>query len=229
MFLLDLFYLAAQSVALAAGINMNAMDTYFYPTEMEAVVAVQGERDWMRSDGKGKCFFDGAMVPYSQDWTEIKTNDEGHEVVTEPTPDKRKGHAMIFYKKTCGTKVEPVLYLGDNVLFILDAAYSKGHNVLVDEYNVAKPADLPNWAPQVMARLERLQANDFTAASALAALTQYQNTETASVFTVEQWNSPLAALSIRQIDGNVVSRKADTLSTINNYFRPLKSKRFAIN
>lgn len=170
-FVLELVNLAVQSIALATGINMYAVDHYFYPDEMESAIHVEAVRDWMRSDGRGKCVYHGAMVPYSQDWEEIDDS-SGMEIVIAPTPDKLKGHAMIFYKKVCGDKAEPVLRLGDNVK-AFEGGFMKDQQVFVDEYDVRKHQPLPKWGPQVIGRLESLADNNRAAAEALNALQAY--------------------------------------------------------
>lgn len=183
MFLLDLLFIAANALTLALGVNMFSFDDYLYPESMETITHVKGGRDSFRADGRNACTYHGAMVPYSRDWIEIVTNADGSETSLSPTPEILAGHAMVFYKKVCGSKVEPTLFLGDNKVG-LDVGFLKGEKVLVDEYSVEKPASLPQWAPQVMKKLSRVSLTDPEAKQALDALESYQLGKAAVVLQI---------------------------------------------
>ena len=146
-----------------AGITVHAEESYNYTPELEVAREFRGKHHWMNEDAK-RCRFTGVMVPFSRDWEERTTNNEGLDQVSAPMPEKMVGHAFILNKRIC-LDVPP-----ENIFRLATAPRSLGFQRVVEgspltTYNLhdMNPGQLPLWAPQVLNRLERLANEPATA------------------------------------------------------------------
>lgn len=88
--ILDLFIASSVGLAMLVGdLTLFASDSYSYPKDREAVVAIEGARSRMAEDGKGVCVFKGILVPFSRDWEETQL-ERGETKVIPGTSMERK-------------------------------------------------------------------------------------------------------------------------------------------
>lgn len=157
--MLDFFNAVILMATLISNITLYPTQEHPIPSARESVVEVNLHREWWRDDGKGKCKYQGVMVPFVRDWEEVIQNGEsGSETRLAPEPDVTAGHAFIVNRKVCGDKVEAILRVG--------MLHKTSGKVLFQNYFPAydvtemREDQLPKWYSQVIQRIERVAATD---------------------------------------------------------------------
>lgn len=145
------------AATLLSNIILYSGQDYPFPDERDSVVAVSMHREFWREDGNGKCKYTGLMVPYVRDWEEVIKHGE-IETVLSPEPNKTAGHAFIINKKVCGEKVEPVFRTG--LVMRTSGGFLYKHSFAAFDVTEMKVEDRPKWLGQVLARINRVAAND---------------------------------------------------------------------
>lgn len=166
-FALELLHLAVVGMSALMGVSMYPTQMYTHLTELESSQPIAMVREGYRSDGRGKCVFNGTMVPFEQDY-EITQEEGGQRVVIPPRPGSIAGMALILHTKQCGQNKTHVARWGYQSTQLVSILTTSQHDMY--DYDASKPDSLPQWLPQVRERLERLAMHDANALDALVAL-----------------------------------------------------------
>lgn len=153
--LLDLVFLGAN---LINSITLTTDDYVTIPTTREAVASVSLKREWWRDDGKGKCTFEGIMVPFVQDWDETIVEGD-HERVSKADPDKTVAQAILLNRKVCKGK-EPEAIMRGAVLLSTKGYLFASTAIYAGDLQESRPGEVPKWFHQVVARIERVAETD---------------------------------------------------------------------
>lgn len=166
-FALELLHLAVVGMSALMGVSMYPTQMYAHLSELESSQPIAMVREGYRSDGRGKCVFNGTMVPFEQDY-EIVQEEGGQRVVIPPRPGKIAGMALILHTKACGPNKTHVVRWGYQSTQLVSILTTSQHDMY--DYDTSKADSLPQWLPQVRKRLERLAMHDANALDALVAL-----------------------------------------------------------
>jgi hypothetical protein len=163
--ILNAVYLAS---ILVSGITLYPTGETPVPVQRDAYVELRLHREYWREDGKGKCSFNGVLVPFARTWPEeMRRGDET--VVLPPEPDKIAGYVVVVNRKVCDGKApESILRAG-----IPSTRKPFFGNRQVDIHTffqagdmLETPADkMPPWMPQVIERMAMLAKTDKRAQS----------------------------------------------------------------
>ncbi len=164
----DFFNAVILVATLVSNITLYPTHEYPIPTARDSVVSVELHREWWRDEGKGKCKFQGVLVPFVRDWEEVTRGGEGSEVRLPPAPDVTAGHAFIVTRKVCGDKVEPILRTG--MLFKTSGTVLFQNYFPAYDVTEMRADEVPKWYGQVMQRIEKVAATDEGAKAFLADL-----------------------------------------------------------
>lgn len=144
---------------LLGDLTLFASDSYYYPKERDAVVAIEGVRSRMMDDGKGKCVFKGILVPFTRDWDETKV-EHGETKVIPATPDETAAYATLINEKVC-VNMEPVKMFSIGIYHKnLLSRLPDGQSFIVYDLYQMKTNNTPRWFSQVLDRIERVAKTD---------------------------------------------------------------------
>lgn len=167
--ILNAVYLAA---VLFSSITLYPTDETAVPVEKDAFVELKLHREWWRDDGKGKCSYNGVLVPYTRTWPEeVRRGEEI--VILPPEPDKIAGYVVVANRKVCDGK-EPVAILRAGTPSTRKPFFGKRQVDLhtffaAGDMLEAPPDQIPPWLPQVIQRMAQLSKTDEKAAAFMAA------------------------------------------------------------
>lgn len=154
--ILNAVYLAA---VLFSSITLYPTEETAVPLEINAYAELKLHREYWREDGKGKCSFEGVLVPYTRTWSEEVHR--GDQVVILPAePDKIAGYVVIANRKVCqGKAPEAILRAGTPST---RKPFFGNRQVDVHTFFPAgdmletPPDKMPPWMPQAVDRLALL-------------------------------------------------------------------------
>ena len=157
---LNMIYLAA---ILISSITLYPCDETPVPLEKNAFVELKLHREYWRDDGKGKCTFNGVLVPFTRTWPEqVRRGDEV--IILPPEPEKIAGYVVVVNRKICtGNVPEAILRAG-----IPSTRKPFFGNRQVDMHTFFQAGDMletppekmPPWMPQVIERMVLLAETD---------------------------------------------------------------------
>ena len=157
---LNMIYLAA---ILISSITLYPSDETPVPLEKNSFVELKLHREYWRDDGKGKCTFNGVLVPFTRTWPEqVHRGDEV--IILPPEPEKIAGYVVVVNRKICKNNVpEAILRAG-----VPSTRKPFFGNRQVDIHTFFQAGDMletppekmPPWMPQVIERMVLLAETD---------------------------------------------------------------------
>lgn len=157
---LNAVYLAA---ILISSITLYPSDETPVPLEKDAFVELKLHREWWRDDGKGKCSYNGVLVPYTRTWSEeVRRGDDV--IILPPEPEKIAGYVVVVNRKVC-EKSAPESILRAGTPSTRKPFFGKRqvdiHTFFQAGDMLQTPPDkMPPWMPQVIDRLISLAKTD---------------------------------------------------------------------
>ena len=156
----ELLNLFVAGINLLSNITLYADDSFNYPKDREAVVAVQSSREWWREGGSRECRYTGIMVPFVRDWSETK-QEHGTPVIVPPMPDVTVGHAVLFNQKLCKDKpAETIFRVGATSGANFFMRLPEGASVQSYDFNEMRAEHIPPWLGQSLSRVARVASTD---------------------------------------------------------------------
>lgn len=158
--ILNAVYLAS---ILVSSITPYPTDETPVPVQRDAYVELRLHREYWREDGKGKCSFNGVLVPFSRTWPEeMRRGDET--VVLPPEPDKIAGYVVVVNRKVCDGKApESILRAGSPSTrkpFFGERQVDIHTFFQAGDMLETPPDKIPPWLPQVIERMAMLAKTD---------------------------------------------------------------------
>jgi hypothetical protein len=158
--ILNTVYLAA---VLFSSITLYPTEETAVPLELNAFVELKLHREYWREDGKGKCSFEGVLVPFARTWSEeVRRRDQV--VILPPEPDKIAGYVVIANRKVCqGKTTEAVLRAGTPSTrkpFFGNRQVDMHTFFPAGDMLETPPDKMPPWMPQSVDRLAMLAKTD---------------------------------------------------------------------
>lgn len=158
--ILNTIYLAA---VLFSSITLYPTEETAVPLEINAFVELKLHREYWREDGKGKCSFEGVLVPYARTWSEeVHRGDQV--IILPPEPDKIAGYVVITNRKVCqGSAPEAILRAGTPSTrkpFFGHRQVDMHTFFSAGDMLETPPDKMPPWMPQVVDRLALLAKTD---------------------------------------------------------------------
>ena len=157
---LNMIYLAA---ILISSITLYPSEETPVPLGKNAFVELKLHREYWRDDGKGKCSFNGVLVPFTRTWPEeVRRGDEV--IILPPEPEKIAGYVVVVNRKICkGNVSEAILRAGipsTRKPFFGSRQVDMHTFFQAGDMLETPPEKMPPWMPQVIERLVLLAETD---------------------------------------------------------------------